>query len=231
MPLDSKRAGCRERRERMDILVGILALIIGIAVCLAGLRLFLFMLPIVGFVAGFFIGAGFITAVFGDRFLATALGIIVGLVVGAVFSLFAYLYWYIGVIMAAGSAGALLGASVFGSLGVTSSWLLFILSVIVAAVFIVVAFLYALPVYIVIVATAFEGAALAIGGFLLLFGRMDRADFAVSNVWHRIDDHWFLWIIWAIGAAIGIGYQLTQMRQAILPEERWTRAPYSVSGD
>lgn len=213
----------------MDPLLGFLAIVVGIAVCFVGLRLFIFLLPIVGFVAGFFAGAGFITAVLGDRFLATTLGILVGIAVGALFALFAYLFWYVGVILSAGSAGALLGAAVFGSLGITTSWLLFVLAVIVAAVFIVVAFLYALPLYLVIITTAFEGAALAIGGVLLLFNKMDRTEFGASRVWQRIDNHWYLWIIWLVAAALGIGYQLSQLRRASLPQERWTRAPSSVS--
>jgi hypothetical protein len=51
-----------------DILVGIIALAVGAAVCFAGLRLWFALLPLWGFVAGFFAGATAVTAIFGDGF-------------------------------------------------------------------------------------------------------------------------------------------------------------------
>ncbi len=45
----------------MDIqtlLLGILAIAIGAAVCFAGYKFFLFLLPLFGFVAGFWLGLG-----------------------------------------------------------------------------------------------------------------------------------------------------------------------------
>lgn len=209
----------------MDILIGILALIVGAAVCLAGLRLFFLLLPVWGFVVGFLGGAALVTALAGDGFLSTALGIIVGILLGIVGAVLSYFFWYFGVILAAGSAGSMLGSTLFAAIGVDSTWLLFIIGVIFAAIFIFAAFIIQLPVYLVIIDTAFAGAMIVVGGLLLLFNRIDRADIGTAAAWHQIHDHWPLWILWAVIAAIGIGAQLTAVERAILPAERWVRAP------
>lgn len=212
----------------MDIVLGILALIAGIAVCLMGLRLFFFMLPILGFVAGFLGGAALVTALLGDRFLATVLGIIVGLVLGLIFSAVSWLYWYIGVVLAAGSAGGALGAVLFAAFGVDNGWVLFFVAVIVGALFILAAMVSAYPIYLVAITTALQGAALAIGGLLLVIDRIDRDEFASNAVWQRINDNWILWILWIVGAFIGLAAQLQFASAVTLPNDRWTKAPSSA---
>lgn len=212
----------------MDILLGILAVIVGAAVCLVGLRLFFWLLPIWGFVVGFLGGAALVTWLAGDGFLATTLGIVVGIVLGIVGALVSYLFWYFGVILAAGSAGALLGSTLFAAIGVKSAVALFILGLIFSVVFVLAALVFNFPIYLVIVNTALAGATVVVGGILLIFNRIDRADIGTTATWQHIHDHWTLWLLWAIIAAIGIGAQLTMVQNATLPEEKWTRAPSMV---
>lgn len=171
----------------MDILLGILAVIIGAAVCLIGLRLFFLLLPIWGFVVGFLGGAALVTWLFGDGFLSTTLGIVVGIVLGIVGALISYFFWYFGVILAA--------------------------------------LIFNFPIYLVIVNTALAGATVVVGGVLLIFNKIDRADIGTTATWQHIHDHWLLW---AVIAAIGIGSQLTMVQNATLPDEKWTRAPATV---
>ena len=65
----------------MDILVGILAVLIGLVVgSPPDLRVFFILLPIWGFVAGFLVGAAGTTAIFGDNLPSTTLGIVLGLI-------------------------------------------------------------------------------------------------------------------------------------------------------
>ncbi len=208
----------------MDFLVGIIGLVLGLAVCFSGLRLFFIMLPIWGFLAGFLIGAGGITALFGDGFLSSTLGFVTGIIVGLVFSVISYLFWYVGVVLSAGMAGGILGAALFATLGIDSSWLLFFIGVAFGAVFIAGAFIIAYPIYLVIFNTALAGAAITIGGFLLVINRLDREEIGTGATWEKISDNWFLWIVWIVIAGIGIGSQLTSIKNALLPEDRWTKA-------
>ena len=205
----------------MDILIGILAVIVGAALVVAGLRYFFLLLPIWGFVAGFFVGAALITAVFGDGFLSTTLGIVVGLVFGVLFALISYFYWYFTVILAAAAAGSVLGASIFGAIGIDSSWLIFIIGLAFGVLFAIGAMFLNLPVYLVIVNTALAGAALVIGGVLMVFDQFDREELGTGDLWRKIDDHWYLWLIWIAIGVVGMMIQMTARALVTLPEERW----------
>jgi hypothetical protein len=208
----------------MDVLVGLLAIIVGVAIALAGLRYFYLLLPIWGFVAGFVLGAAVVTAVFGDGFLSTTLGIMVGLGLGVVFALMSYFYWYFSVLLAAAVAGGVLGASLFGAIGVDRDWILFIIGVAFGVVTMFIALMLNLPVYMVVVNTALAGSAIAIGGVLMVLNKFDREDLGTGALWERIDDHWFLWLIWIAGAIVGMMAQLASRQGVVLPEERWQAA-------
>src|SRR5699024_10012791 len=91
----------------MDILIGLFLIVFGIAIAFIGIQVFFTILPIVGFVAGFFSGAIAVESIFGDGFLSTVTGWIVGAVVGIAFAFIAWYWWYAGVLLAAGSAGSL----------------------------------------------------------------------------------------------------------------------------
>lgn len=212
----------------MDILFGLLAVAIGVAVCVAGLRLWFWLLPVWGFVIGFLGGAALVTWLAGDGFLSTTLGIVVGIIVGIGASLISYLWWYIGAIMAAGSAGASFGSTLFAAFGVDSSAVLFIVGLIFAVVFAFGALVLALPIYMVVFSTAIAGATIVIAGVLLVFDRLDRGEIGTLAAWTRIHDNWILWILWVVLAAAGIAAQLSAIRQVTLPEERWVRAQPSV---
>ncbi len=208
----------------MDILIGILAIIAGAGLVVAGLRYFFLLLPIWGFIAGFFVGAAIITAVFGDGFLSTTLGIVVGLVFGVLFALISYFYWYFTVIMAAAMAGGVLGGTLFAAIGIDSEWLLFFIGVAFAVAFALVAVVLNLPVYMVVVNTALAGSALAIGGVLLVLDRFDREDIGTDVLWEKIDDHWYLWLIWFVVAVVGMFVQLSSRAAVELPEDKWSPA-------
>lgn len=209
----------------MDIVFGLLAVVIGAAICFAGLRLWFWLLPVLGFVVGFVGGAALVTWLFGDGFLSTTLGIIVGLVVGVGASLISYLWWYVGAILAAGSAGSALGTTLFATIGIDSSVLLFIIGLVFAAVFIVGALILALPIYIVVVNTAIAGATVIIAGLLLMFDEVQRSEIGTMAAWERIDGNWLLWLGWVVLAGAGIAAQLSMIRRVTLPDERWTRVP------
>ena len=208
----------------MDFLLGLLGLILGVIVCLAGLRFFFVLLPIWGFVTGFLAGAALVTAIFGGGFLSTTLGIVVGLIFAVVFALFSYLYWYVGALLAAGGAGAILGTSLFATFGVDSDWVLFFVGLAFAAVFVLIALVVNFPVLVVIIGTAFAGSAIAIGGLLLLLNKFDREEIGTGVLWQRIDDNLILWLLWLVAAGIGIAAQFNLVKKDSLQIERWAKA-------
>ena len=69
----------------MDIgtlVVGVFTLLFGAAFCFLGYRFFRILLPIWGFIAGFWVGEAFVAAIFGDSNTAIIAGWIVGLIGG-----------------------------------------------------------------------------------------------------------------------------------------------------
>jgi hypothetical protein len=206
-----------------DFLIGLAILVIGAGVCFLGLRLWFIVLPIWGFVAGFFLGATAITDLFGDGFLSTVTGWVVGIVVGIGFAVLSYFIWYAGAIIAAGSVGALAGSGLMRAFSVDSDWAIFLVALAGAVLFAFVAFIIALPIYIVIVNTALAGAAAAVTGAMLVLDRIDRADLQFGSAWAMIQESWFWLLAWIVLAALGLGYQLTTLAEAVLPEDRWTR--------
>lgn len=207
-----------------DVLIGILLGLIGLAVCFAGLRVFFVALPFIGFVTGFFVGAAGVRAIWNDSFLSNFTGAIVGLIVGAVFGLLAYIFWYVGALLSAGSTGALLGSALMNGFGVSSGWVIAIVAIAVGVVFFLLALMLALPIWIVIVNTAFLGASAIVGSVLLIFNQIDRADLGYGVAWAAIEESWFWLIVWAVITVAGLGAQSRSITSVVLPEDRWSTA-------
>lgn len=208
----------------MDILVGILFVILGLTLATSGLRVFFAVLPIVGFISGFGVGATSVTAWLGDGFLSTATGWIVGIILGLVFAFFSYMYWYIGALLAAGSAGALLLSGLFSAFGVNTGWLLFIIGLIGAIVFIFAAMVLKLPMYVVLVNTAILGAYVTIAGLLLVFNRKDLENFDWGVARAATHDSWLWWLVLVVVAVVGIMSQLSMVARVQLPADYWVKA-------
>jgi len=207
-----------------DFLLGLFALVLGLSICFLGLRLFFIMLPIWGFIAGFYVGAEGFTAIFGEGFLSTVTGWVLGFFIGLLFAVLAYLFWYVGAIIAVGSVGASLGSGLMAAFNVDSEWVIFIVAAIAAIAFAIFAILFWLPVYMVIVSTAFLGATAVVAGIMLVFDQVDKEAFEWGSTFAMIEDSWFWLLVWAVIAGAGMGYQLMSVATVKLPEDRWTRA-------
>jgi hypothetical protein len=215
----------------MEILVGIILALIGLAVCFFGLRFWFILLPVFGAVTGFFVGARVMQDIFGTGFLSTGVSWIVGIVVAIVFALLSWFVWYAGAIILAGAVGASLFSGILHALFANPwGWLLFIVALIGALVFAVGALVLNLPVYIVIVNSALGGAALAVAGLLTMLGTITTVELANGATVAVVDEARFqgagwLWVLaWIVLAVAGVFYQLRSVAEARLPEERWVPA-------
>lgn len=208
----------------MDILMGLLIGIMGLTLAFSGLRVFFFMLPIVGMVTGFFAGAHLIHSWLGDGFLSTATGWIVGLIVGFLFAIVSYLWWYVGALMSAGASGALIFSGIFSAMGVNSGVLLVSIGIVGAALFILGAMILNLPVYVVLVNTAIVGAYMVVAGLMLIFGSKNLEEFDWGIARAAATDKWYWWIILVAVAVAGMLSQLQIINTIRLPENKWTKA-------
>src|SRR5262245_39479740 len=91
------------------VFVSLLLTLIGLGLCFAGFRLFVVLLPLFGFFAGFLVTAQSIQELFGGGFLATTSSWVLGFVVGVLFALVAYLFYYGAVVVLAATVGYELG--------------------------------------------------------------------------------------------------------------------------
>lgn len=211
----------------MDVLVGVIMLVLGGFLVLAGLRVFFFALPIMGFIVGMAAGLALMDHLFDNRFLSTTTGIVVGLIFGVIGAVISYLWWYVAIVLGAAYIGASLGTGLMDAFNVNSQFLILAVAIIGAIILGLLTVLLNLPIYWVIVETAFVGSTLVIGGILLVLNRIDRADLGYGAIWAAIDESWFWIIAWIVVAAVGIGSQLAMITSSLQTQfetqEKWTK--------
>ncbi len=199
----------------MDFLFGLLAIGLGLAFCFLGLRLFIILLPVWGFLTGFSLGLVGTTTLLGTSLFADAVGIVVGVVLGLVFAVASYLIYGIGVLILGAGFGAGIGTSIMYALGFESAELLvFVVALIGAVVFAAAALFLNLPKWLAIVFTAIGGSGGIVAGVWLLIGRVTIEDVQnATNPFDAILNEGFLWaavfVVLAI-AGIVVQYQWTR---------------------
>jgi hypothetical protein len=196
-----------------DILLGILAIIAGGAMLLAGQFVLRLVIPIWGFFAGFAFGAGLVAELADERFLGTVLGWVLGLVFALVFAVLAYLFYYVAIILAMGAFGFAIGSGVVVALGIDWNWLAVLMGVVVGLILGVVAIVGNMPMIVLIVFSSIAGAVGVVGGLMLLVGSMNSADFTRGDFTSTIDNGWAWSLLLLVLALLGI---LNQARQRVL---------------
>ncbi len=150
---------------------GIIALLFGLAVCFAGYRLFLVLLPIWGFFFGFGLGAQTIQVLFpNDAFLGTVTSWVVGFIVAAVFAILAYLFYIFAVALIAGSLGYAVAVGLLTALGLDFGFLVWLIGLVAAVALAVVVLRFNIQKIVIEIATAFLGAGAIVAVFVMLFG-------------------------------------------------------------
>ena len=192
----------------MQLLMAILAVVIGLAFAFGGWRFFLLLLPLWGFVVGFSLATEGMRALTGDGTFATVTGWVVGLVVALVFAGLAYLFYYAAIAIFAGTVGYTLGAAAWGIIGNEQGVIAFVIGLVVGVVLAIAVLALNVPRYLVIVLTGLGGAAAIVAGWFLLIGKVPADNVTWWQVGHLIRDSWFYLIVWGLIAAAGILAQL-----------------------
>jgi hypothetical protein len=190
-----------------DIVVAVILAIVGLAFCFAGYRFFLLLLPLWGFLAGFWLGASAITALFGDGFLSTATSWISGFVFGLVCAALSYLFYWLAIVFFSASIGASIGSGFMGAIGVDSRVLTWIVAGACAVALIVLVLAINLPKFLIVVVSAIAGATAMIASVLLLFDRIQRAELYHGAALSIINESFFWSLAWIILIIVGIMVQ------------------------
>jgi hypothetical protein len=192
------------------------ALLLGLAALFAGYRLFLLLLPVWGFFAGFFIGASALTLLLGDGFLATLTGWVVGFILGLIFAILSYLFYIVGVAIVSGSIGYALGAGLIYAIFPEASLIAFIVGIVAAILVAGLTLVLNLQKWVIIGITALGGSTAIFTGALILFGKISLTDLGTNPVQPVIQDSIFWFVAWLLLAGIGFASQAVTTRGYML---------------
>ena len=196
-----------------DVIFALLVILAGALFCFFGYLAFRIIIPIWGAVVGFSLGAGLIAAATDEGFLRTGLAWIVALGLALLFALLAYLFYWVAVVIAMGSIGFTLGAAAMGALGVTWSWLVVLVGIVVGVLLAVVAIVSDLPMILLVVLSALAGASAVTAGIMVLTGAIGTEEFTDSAVTARADDDWWWYVVYIGVALVGVLYQARSMER------------------
>lgn len=184
---------------------GLIALLFGTALCFAGYKFFLFLLPIWGFFFGLALGAQTMQALFGVGFLATITSWVVGFLAGAVFALLAYLFYLFAVAVISFSLGYAVGAGLLMAIGMQMNIITWLVGIVVGAVVAFVALRFNLQKYVIIIATSVMGAGAVFATFLFMF--YPAATILQNPVKAALQGNFLLTITFLVLAVAGIVVQ------------------------
>ena len=210
-----------------DIVLGVLAIIAGGAMLVAGRFLLRLVIPIWGFFAGFAFGAGLVAGFADERFLGTVLGWVLGLVFAVVFAVLAYLYYYVAIVLAMGAAGFAIGSGIVVALGITWNWLAVLLGLAVGLVLGVVSVFTNVPMMVLVVVGSIAGAVGVTGGLMLLVGSLNSSDFTRGDFTDRVSDSFGWSLLLLVLALAGIAIQAMQraLRRQTIREAWYVEVP------
>jgi hypothetical protein len=158
------------------ILVGLLAIGIGLAWAFYGLKLFAILLPLWAFFFGLVAGGQWGQEVFGEGFFSTVLSWGIGIGLGLILAAISYFWYYAAIVILGGALGYSLAVGAFVWLGLDTGVIVVIIGLIVGALFAIGTFLLGVPILLVMVFSAASGAVAVVNGVFVLLGQIDVAD-------------------------------------------------------
>jgi hypothetical protein len=176
-----------------NVIFGLLAIAAGALFSFRGALAFRVLIPVWGAFVGFASGAALVASMTGEGFLQTGLAWLVALATAALFSLLAYLYYEVAVVLAMGSIGFAIGASLMVALGISWNWMIILVGMALGGFLAAGAVVANLPMILLVVLSALGGASAIVTGIMLLVGSVDTQEFGNAAVTARIgNDWWFL---------------------------------------
>jgi Ni,Fe-hydrogenase I cytochrome b subunit len=206
---------------------GVIGILFGIFLTVAGYRFFLYLLPVWGFFFSLVLGAQATQVLLpGNGFLATVTSWVVGFVVGAIFAVLSYLFYAFAVAIISGSLGYFLAVGVMGALGMNYGLITLTIAILVAIVAAFVTIWFNLQKWVVIIATSVLGAATIFGTILLLFNPV--AALLENPVRVFLNSSTFLFILFLLVAGLGIYVQFATTRTIEVEAYNRIKEPTSV---
>lgn len=195
-----------------DVALGIIAVVAGVLLCLLGQWALRVLLAVWGGFVGFAFGAGLASRIEDVEYLTTPLGWILGILIAILFAALAYLYYAVSIVIAMAAMGFVIGGTIATAFGATADWVIVLVGAAGGVVLAILAIAGNLPQILLIVVSSLAGAALIIGGIMLLVGTVDTLNLTTGEATAEQHPAWF--IAFAIVAVIGIVVQFRGARSA-----------------
>ena len=210
------------------IIVSLILLAFGIAFCFYGFRAFLLLLPVMGFISGFYVGAQAIQIAMDQGFFATTLGIIFGLLGGIIGAFAAYMFLILGIVLAAAILGFAVAAGVLNLFNIDPGCIAALIGLGSAGAAVWLTWRNRLVRYVVILITAVLGANAIILSVLLFLNRIELADIVspLGTVSPILNDSPLYIIVFVVLFGAGVYVQYLASREFdfenIKVFERWS---------
>jgi hypothetical protein len=192
----------------MQLVIALIALVLGLLIAFGGWRFFLLLLPFWGFLVGFNLGTEATVALFNEGTFATLLSWIVGFVLAIVFAVLSYLYYYAAVALIAGGVGYALGAAAWGLIGNEQGFIAFVIGIVLGVVFAVGTLALKVPKLLIVLLTSVGGAALVVAAWFILTGQIPTDSITWATIGSEIAENIVWAVIWVAIAVAGILAQL-----------------------
>lgn len=199
---------------------GLIGIMFGLALCFAGYRLFLVLLPIWGFFFGLALGAQAVQAIFGQAFLATITSWVVGFIVGGIFAVLAYLFYVAAVAIIAGALGYSAAVGILLAIGLQMPFIVWLIGIVAGVVLAIITLRFNLAKWVIIIATGVLGAATIVGAILLMF--VPAAQILENPVKAVLNASPLSAILFLVVAVLGIVAQIKQNQNFNIDSyDRW----------
>jgi len=195
------------------LVIGPLALLIGILFCFAGYRLFRVIMAIWGFLLGFFIGTQIVTSFLDSSSVTSTLSWSVGILLGLVLAILAYALYTAAMTLLGASIGYVLGTTLVTGLGIGNQAMLVVgVGLILAVLFAILILALDLARLLIVANTSMGGAAAIVIGILLL-AMLIPTDFLHFDQLADFIKNEPAWLLLWLGLAIAGGiFQLQNTR-------------------
>jgi len=192
------------------ILFSLLTIVIGAALILYGYRVFLVLLPVFGFFAGFWVGASAMQWTLNEIFLATIFSIIVGVVLGVIFAIASYIIYFAGVAVVAFTFGAMIAVGIMTFIGFEAGIVISLVALAAGVLLVIVTIQKNLQKYFIMGIMSLGGGNLVVLGILVLIGQVSLEVLrAKGDMIGPVLSAGALWAIIWLGLAIaGLIYQI-----------------------
>ena len=201
-----------------DVIVALFALGIGVLFCFYGYNVMRILFPLWGLVAGYWFGARMVELITGDGIMSTALGIAVGIICGLVAAVLAYLYYAVSIILFMGVVGYWIGTGLLKLIGIDHGVVSSLIGLALAVVLIIASIFVNMPKYVLLLLTAFAGAALMIAAVLLVARVINLETLQDGAVTAVASQSWIWKLLWV---GIGVFGLLTQSVNTHQQELTW----------